>query len=120
MEGELSGGRSRRGLAGLVVGGLVALSILGRVLLGRDIPTPWIAPDEMIYGLLGRTLYDSGRLAIENAHSDFYSLVYPALIGGPLAWLSPHRGYEVAKALGATTMPRVRGVIICSIAPRSG
>ncbi len=84
--------------------GLVLVSIVGRFLLGRDIPTPWIAPDEMIYGIIGRTLYGSGRLAIEGAHSDFYSLVYPALIGGPLAWLSPHRGYEVAKALGAVSM----------------
>jgi hypothetical protein len=64
VEGDLSGGRSRRGLAGLIVGGLVAVSILGRILLGREIPTPWIAPDEMIYGLIGRTLYGSGRLAI--------------------------------------------------------
>ena len=103
MEGDLSGGRSRRRLAGLVVAGLVAVSILGRILLGREIPTPWIVPDETIYGILGRTLYSSGRLTIENANSDFYSLVYPALIGGPLAWLSPHRGYEVAKALGAIT-----------------
>ena len=104
MEGDLSGGRSRRRFAGLLVGALVAVSILGRILLGREIPTPWIAPDEMIYGIVGRTLFSSGRLAIENAHSDFYSLVYPALIGGPLAWLSPHRGYEVAKALGAVAM----------------
>jgi hypothetical protein len=104
VEGDLSGGPSQRRLAGLVVAGLVAVSILGRILLGRDIPTPWIAPDEMIYGIIGRTLYSSGRLTIENAHSDFYSFVYPALIGGPLAWLSPHRGYEVAKALGAVSM----------------
>ena len=104
VEGDLSGGRSRGRLAGLVVACLVAVSILGRILLGREIPTPWIAPDEMIYGIVGRTLYSSGRLAIENADSDFYSLVYPALIGGPLAWLSPHRGYEVAKALGAVSM----------------
>ncbi len=104
MEADLKGGRSGRRLAGLVVAGLVAVSIVGRILLGREIPTPWIAPDEMIYGIVGRTLYGSGRLAIENAHSDFYSLVYPALIGGPLAWLSPQRGYEVAKALGAISM----------------
>jgi hypothetical protein len=104
VEGDLSGGRSRGRLAALVVAGLVAVSIVGRILLGREIPTPWIAPDEMIYGIVGRTLYSSGRLAIENADSDFYSLVYPALIGGPLAWLSPQRGYEVAKALGAVSM----------------
>jgi hypothetical protein len=104
VDGDLSAGRARRHLAGLVVAGLVAVSIVGRILLGRDIPTPWIAPDEMIYGIVGRTLYNSGRLTVENAHNDFYSLVYPALIGGPLAWLSPHRGYEVAKALGAISM----------------
>ncbi len=84
--------------------GLVVVSMLGRILLGRNIPTPWIAPDEMIYGIIGRTLYSSGRLAIDGAQSDFYSLVYPGLIGGPLAWLSPHRGYEVAKMLGAISM----------------
>lgn len=102
MEGVSEGLRARR--LGLAVAGLVVLSIVGRVVLGRGIPTPWIAPDEMIYGLLGRTLYSSGRLAIENAHSDFYSLTYPALIGGPLAWLSPDRGYELAKALGVVCM----------------
>jgi hypothetical protein len=104
VDRDLSAGHSRGRLAGLIVAGLVLVSILGRVVLGRGIPTPWIAPDEMIYGIVGRTLYSSGRLAIEGAHSDFYSLVYPALIGGPLAWLSPHRGYEVAKALGAISM----------------
>jgi hypothetical protein len=102
--GDLTGGRPRRRLAGLAVAALVAVSILGRILLSLDVPTPWIAPDEMIYGILGRTLYHSGRLTIENANSDFYSLVYPVLIGGPLAWLSPGRGYEVAKALGAISM----------------
>ncbi len=69
MEGDLSDGHSRGRLAGLVVAGLVAASIFGRILLGRAIPTPWIAPDEMIYGIVGRTLYSSGRLAIENAHA---------------------------------------------------
>jgi hypothetical protein len=104
VEGALSVVRSRRRLAGLVVAALVGVSILGRILLGLDVPTPWIVPDETIYGILGRTLYHSGRLTVANANSDFYSLVYPALIGGPLAWLSPHRGYEVAKALGAISM----------------
>ncbi len=104
VEGEQSVGGERRRLAGLIVAALVAVSIVGRILLALDVPTPWIAPDEMIYGILGRTLYSTGRLAVGNAHSDFYSLVYPALIGGPLAWLSPQTGYQVAKALGAVSM----------------
>src|SRR5213592_2482526 len=73
--------------AWIAVGTLIAVSIGGRVWLGRGVPTPWISPDEVIYALLGRTLYSDGRLAILNAHSDFYSLVYPVLIGPPLAWL---------------------------------
>jgi hypothetical protein len=90
--------------AALAVGALVAVSIAGRIWLGRSVPTPWISPDEVIYALLGRTLYSDGRLAILNAHSDFYSLVYPALIGPPLAWLGGGRGYAVAKGIGAVAM----------------
>jgi hypothetical protein len=88
----------------LALAALVAASAVLRVWLGRGVPTPWIAPDEMIYGLLGRTLYRTGRLAIEGAHSDYYSFLYPALIGGPLAWAAPERGYEIAKAVGAVAM----------------
>jgi hypothetical protein len=87
-----------------VVGTLLAVSIAGRIWFGRSVPTPWISPDEVIYALLGRTLYADGRLAIINAHSDFYSLVYPALIGSPLAWLGGGRGYAVAKGIGAVAM----------------
>jgi hypothetical protein len=90
--------------SGITVASLIVISSAGRIWLGRSIPTPWVSPDEVIYALLGRTLYTSGRLAIENAQSDFYSLIYPALIGPPLAWLNVGRGYAVAKALGAVTM----------------
>lgn len=86
------------------MGTLIAISIAGRIWLGRGVPTPWISPDEVIYALLGRTLYGSGRLTILNAHSDFYSLLYPALIGLPLTWLGHANGYAVAKAVGAVTM----------------
>ena len=37
-------------------------------------PVPWIAPDEMVYGLLGRGLYEHGSLDI---------------LGGPDAVLQP-------------------------------
>jgi hypothetical protein len=101
-------GRGRRSALLVRPAVAVALLIVGaaavRIWIGHSVVTPWISPDETIYGLLGRTLYRSGRLAIENAHSDFYSLVYPVLIGGPLAWASPETGYAVAKALGAAAM----------------
>jgi hypothetical protein len=109
-EVELSAGLRRPSRAAalarpsVAVALLVAVSIVLRVWLGRAVPTPWIAPDEMIYALLGRTLYRTGRLAIEGAHSGYYTLLYPVLIGGPLAWASPARGYEVAKALGGVAM----------------
>jgi hypothetical protein len=88
----------------MAVGLLLVVSAVVRIWLGRGVPTPWISPDEMIYGLLGRTFYRTGRLTIENASSDFYSLVYPLLIGGPLAWARPETGYAIAKALGAVAM----------------
>ncbi len=83
---------------------LVVVSAIGRFWLARGVPTPWISPDEMIYGLLGRTLYRSGRLAVLGAHSGFYSFVYPAFVGLPLAVGDPVRGYAVAKALQAFVM----------------
>jgi hypothetical protein len=101
---ESSAGRRIVSWPAAAVGSLILVSVTGRIWLGRSVPTPWISPDEVIYALLGRTLYSSGRLAIENAHSDFYSFVYPALIGPPLAWLGPSSGYAVAKALGAAAM----------------
>src|SRR5207253_8902971 len=88
-------GRAIVSWSGATVGLLILISVAGRVWLGRSVPTPWISPDEVIYALLGRTLYTSGRLAIENAHSDYYSLVYPALIGPPLAWLDAGSGHAV-------------------------
>ncbi len=83
---------------------LCAVSTVGRFWLARRVPTPWISPDEMIYGLLGRTLYRSGRLAVLGAHTGFYSLVYPALVGLPLVVGDPVRGYAFAKALQAFVM----------------
>ncbi len=90
--------------APMAVAALVVVSAVGRLLLARSVPTPWIAPDEMIYGLLGRTLYSSGHLAVLTAPTGFYSLLYPVLIGSPLALGDAGLGYSIAKALGAIVM----------------
>ncbi|MDX6510894.1 MAG: hypothetical protein QOE36_398, partial [Gaiellaceae bacterium] len=87
-----------------MVGALVAVSTGLRLWAGLRIPVPWIAPDEVIYGELGRNLYEHGRLGILGHATSFYSLVYPALIGLPLAVGDPERGYDIAKALQAVVM----------------
>ena len=84
---------------------LVLASVVVRIVVGSRIPGLWIAPDEMIYGTLGRNLYEAGRLAVvPDGPTEIYSVVYPMLIGLPLAVLDTDTGYAVAKAIGAVTM----------------
>jgi hypothetical protein len=87
-----------------VLAALVALSTLLRSWAGLRVPTPWIAADEMIYAELGRSLWETGRLAILGQDTAFYSLVHPALVGLPLALFDTGLGYDVARVLQALTM----------------
>ncbi len=87
-----------------VLAGIVLVSTIARLLAARALPTPWITPDETIYGLLGRGLFDQGRLRILDAPTGFYSLVSPAVIGLPLQLGDMALGYSVAKLLQALVM----------------
>jgi hypothetical protein len=87
-----------------ILAGLVALSTLVRAVAGLQIPTPWIAADEMIYAELGRSLWETGHLHILGQDAPFYSLVHPALIGLPLALFDTGFGYGVARVLQALVM----------------
>ena len=87
-----------------VLAALVAVSTTVRAVVGLRVPTPWIAADEMIYAELGRSLWESGQLSILGADTAFYSLLYPALIGLPLAAFDTALGYDVARVLGALAM----------------
>src|SRR4051794_6941439 len=84
--------------------GLVAVSAVLRFAAARGVPTPWIAPDEMLYGLLGRGLYATGRLSVLGGDPGYYSLVYPALAGLPLSLHDTALGYTVLKAVQAVVM----------------
>ena len=61
-------------------------------------------PDEIIYGELGRSLYEDGRLAILGNPTSFFSFVYPALVGPFLALNELERGYHVLKGVQALVM----------------
>jgi hypothetical protein len=83
---------------------LVMASTAARAWAGRQVPVPWIAPDEMIYGLLGHSLYSSGSLSILGGPTPFYSLVVPAFVGWPLNLGDLAFGYDLLKVLQAAAM----------------
>lgn len=89
---------------GAALGVLVLASVLLRGYWTTWIPTPWINGDETIYALLGRSVWHSGHLSILGAPTRFYSLVYPALIGGLLSLSKVGLGYSLVKWLQALVM----------------
>ena len=76
--------RSSRHRGALLVAGIVLVSAAARAAGAQWLRPPWIAPDEMIYGLLGQSLWESGELAVRGQATSHYSLLYPALVGAPL------------------------------------
>lgn len=99
---------SRRSLARVpaaaALTAVVAVSAALRFAAALGVPVPWIAPDEMLYALLGRGLWSSGHLSVLGGQTPYYSLVYPALAGLPLSLGDVHAGYTALKALQALTM----------------
>src|SRR5688572_2774637 len=63
--------------AGLVVGAIVLLSTAFRFGVALAFDVPWIAPDEMIYGLVGESLWEAGQLSVRDLATPYYSLLTP-------------------------------------------
>lgn len=97
-------GRLVRVWGAAALAGVVALSAGLRFVAATGVPVPWIAPDEMLYALLGRGLWSSGHLSVLGGNTPYYSAVYPALAGLPLSLGDVHAGYTALKALQAVTM----------------
>ena len=87
--------------AALAVAGLVVVSTLVRFASAHWFTTPWIAPDEMVYGLIGESLWSSGALEVRGLPSPYYSILTPALVGAPLALLDLADGIRWAQLLQA-------------------
>jgi hypothetical protein len=83
---------------------LVLVSTAFRAWAAVSVPVPWIAPDEMVYGLLGRSLYLHGSLEILGGPTPFYSLLVPALVGFPLSAFGLATGLDVTQGLQAFVM----------------
>jgi uncharacterized membrane protein YidH (DUF202 family) len=94
--------RIDRSLLGLVV--LVVASTAVRFVLSRGVDAPWIAPDEQLYGLLGRSLVAGDGLTVLGERIPYYSLVYPLLVGLPFAWTGVEEGVRTVQFLQALAM----------------
>ena len=92
----------RSELAALVA--IVLLSTAFRAWAAVEVPVPWIAPDEMVYGMLGRSLWLHGSLAILGGPTPYYSLLTPLLAGFPLAAFGLGTGYDLLQGLQAFVM----------------
>jgi hypothetical protein len=79
---------------------LVAVAVVARFAASLGLDTPWIAPDEMVYALLGRSFWQTGHAELLDGTSSFYG-IYPALAGAPLAAFGPKTGLVVLKAIQA-------------------
>lgn len=85
--------------AAVAVAALVVVSTLVRFAAAQKFTTPWIAPDEMVYGLIGESLWSEGTLELRGLPSPYYSLLTPALVGVPLAALDLADGIQWARLL---------------------
>jgi hypothetical protein len=97
----------------ILLGALVAASALVRLVLAHRFTTPWITPDEVIYGLLGESLWLDGTLDLRALSAPYYSVLTPALVGAPLALLGPGAGVGGAQALQALAMSLVAIPVYC-------
>ena len=86
---------------------IVLFSAVVRFAVARSFDVPWIAPDEMIYGLVGQSLWESGTLTIRDAAVPYYSLLTPALVGLPLTLSDAPHGIAIAQALQTVAMSLV-------------
>jgi hypothetical protein len=83
--------------AGAAVVLLVLASAAVRFASVRSFAAPLIAPDEMVYGLVGRAFWETGRLTLLGAGAGGYG-VYPVLAGLPEALLGTAAGITVLQA----------------------
>ena len=97
-------GSARRLPPWLVLTAVVAVSCGLRTWAALEIPVPRVIPDEMVYGLVGQSLYHSGSLEILGGPTPFYSFVFPAFVGLPLSLSDLELGFALLKGLQALAM----------------
>jgi hypothetical protein len=83
---------------------IVGVSAALRLRAGEAVPTPWIAPDELVYAELGRSFWHTGHFTLLGQSPGFFSALYPLLAGLPLSLHDRSTGYELVKTLNAVVI----------------
>ena len=96
--------------AALALGALVVASTLVRVAASQAVDAPWIAPDEHLYGLVGRSLVHGDGFTIVGESVPYYSFLYPLFVGLAQLGTSAATGLTVAQVgqalvMSATAIP---------------
>src|SRR4029079_3533185 len=77
--------QTRAAAPALVLLGMVALSVVVRSLLAREIPVPFIFGDELLHGELARSVREGGDFLVRG-HRITISFLYPVALAP--AWLA--------------------------------
>jgi len=90
--------------ATFVLGGILLVSIVIRLWLTREITTPWIMIDELLYSEMAKSFASTGHFLVRDAPTGLNNVVYPALISP--AWLAHPMSttYGFAKAINVLLM----------------
>ena len=96
--------RARRVPPWVALTALVLVSTAIRAAVARSFTVPWIAPDEMLYGLIGQSLWETGTLTVRGLETPYYSLLYPAFVGLPLSVADLPQAIRVAQVMQALAM----------------
>lgn len=89
---------------GLVIAGLVSLSIVVRILGSYAFASPHFFPDEYIHGEIARSIASTGHPLVRGASAHFPALLEP-LLASPF-WLSgdPELAYRLTQAMQAVAV----------------
>ncbi|HET8653179.1 MAG TPA: hypothetical protein VFM13_11485 [Gaiellaceae bacterium] len=88
----------------LVLSGVLLLAFVVRFLLAREIATPWIMADELIYSELAKNFVETGDFLVRDAPSHLNNVLYPVLIAPAWLAVSIETAYDVAKAINVVLM----------------
>jgi hypothetical protein len=88
----------------LVLAGGFLLALALRYLLAREIVTPWIMADELIYSEMAKSFADGGEFMLRETPSPLNNVAYPALISP--AWLADpiETAYGIARFINVLVM----------------